>query len=238
MIPAMSGSQYEFELTLSDSSKTIIRIIPETQGSLFLIDPIEAAQWCEAEIQLIEGCAYEYHLPDFLLKETSRLVRRSKLNPYSGRLTPSNYVGTVSIDIIDPDLVDPKGILKLEVRSIKMDYREHYRHMLGDIADKCNELLLQAETPLSVLIEPLFSGNSKTLYQRFAFLRSIMDSREFNDAVNKIISNPVSAWHERIENKDIRGVKRFTRDQIKQLCSSSRRSPLSQDHALYNLMPS
>ena len=234
----MSGSSYEFELALSDGSKSSIRIIPEIPGSLCKVDSSEAAQWCEAEIQLIEGYAYEYNIPGYLLKETPRLVRNSRLDSYSGRLTPTNYVGTLSLDIIAPVTGNNVGILKLEVRSIKMEYREHYRTMLCDIADKCNELLLQAETPLSVLIEPLFSGDSKTLYQRFAFLRSMLDSREFNQAINKVISNPVSAWEESIEPKDIRGIKRFSQGQIKQLCSSSRRYSLPEGHALQYLMPS
>lgn len=234
----MGSTFQEYNLTLFDGSEASLKIIPETHGTLFVIDNAEAAEWCEAPLQLIEGCAYEYHLPGLLLQEIPRMVRRSSIDPCSGRLTPLNYVGTVSIDVLSANTMDKRGLLKLEVRSIKMNYREHYRQMLGDIADKCNELLLHAETPITVLIEPLFSGSSRTLYQRFAFLRSILDSREFSDAVQKIISNPVSAWEEQYEHIDLRRVKRFNRNQIRQLCTNPKRSPVTPDHALFSIMQS
>jgi len=236
----MSKISDTFEFTLLDGSKASIQIIPETAGTLHLIDPAEAREQCEAEIQLEEGRAYEYHLGGYLLQEerVSCLVHHSRVNPSSGRLTPGNYVGTISIDVVDPQSSAKKGVLRLEVRSIKMNYREHYREMLGNIADQCNELLLQAETPLSVMIEPLFSGDSRTIYQRFAFLRSVLDSREFSDAVQKILANRGRAWREAHEQQDIRRIKRFSRDQVKQLCSSSRRSPLPHHHAMYALMQS
>lgn len=234
----MSDVSFEHELALIDGSKVFVRIIPEIKGTLFEIDKAEAEEWCEATLQLVEGCAYEYHIPGLLLCELPGLVRRSSIDSYSGRLTPINYVGTLSIDILHPGTSAVRGNLKLEVRSIKMNYRDHYRHMLGEIADKCNELILQSETPLSVMVEPLFSGKPETLYQRFAFLKSLIDSREFSDAVNKIISNPISAWQEHSEAVDIRKIKRFNSNQIKQLCTSSRRSPLDANHTLFNMMSS
>lgn len=227
-----------YPIILFDGTEAKIWLSPEKEAKLEVISLAEAREHCEAEIQLVEGRAYEYRLAGYRLWGSHGIVNPSQLEPSIGRLTPGNNVGTISLNILPLDSQEPCGVLKLEVQSVKVDYRKHYREMLGDIADRCNELLLRANTPVSQMIEPVFSGNAKTLYQRFAFLKSILESQEFSDAVQKIISSPISAWETTAKERDIRNIKRFSQSMVRQICSRSRRDPLPASHPLIRIMDS
>jgi len=110
--------------------------------------------------------------------------------------------------------------------------------MLEDITDKCTELLLQHSSPVSQLLEVDFKADANTLYQRFAFLKSILDSVEFNDSVNKIISSPVTQWKECETQKDIRAIKRIDSSALRQIASASNRIKLPDSHPLRSTIPS
>lgn len=228
----MNASTDGYLISLFDGSEVRIWLSPERNAKLEVISPGEAKEKCEAEIQLQEGCGYEYRLPGYRLRSSHNIVNPSKLEPGIGRITPGNYVGTISLEILPLKSEQPCGELKLEIQSVKVDYRQHYREMLGYIADRCNELILQANTPVNQLISPVFSGTSASLYQPFAFLRSILETREFSDAIQKIISSPISTWETSFHQRDIRNIKRFDQSMVRQICSSSRRDPLPASHPL------
>lgn len=224
-------------LNLLDGSEAYITIIPDSSENLEFLNPEEAHALSEAEIQIKEGCAYEYHLEGYLLSEDYGVVKRSGVHKFSGRIIPGNYVGTLNIDILTSTGEDKFGVLKLEVRSRKMEYRKHYQDMLRDIADRCNELIMKSNTPIEQLVGPVFSGESKTLYQRFAFLHSILDSQDFQDAVLRVISSPVSSWQTVETQRDIRNLRRIDRSILRQIASNSKREPLPQDHPLFPILP-
>ena len=191
----------------------------------------DAVENGEAPFQIQEGCFYEYKISDNFRLETTEIVSRSKINPSSGRISPNIYVGTLSLNILN-DKDEKCTEIKLEVQSKKTTYRKDYRQMLEDITDKCTELLLQINSPVSQLVEVDFNADAKTLYQRFAFIKSIIDSVEFNDAVNKIISSPVTKWKECEIQRDIRAVKRIDSSAFKQIASSINRVILPDNHPL------
>lgn len=218
--------------------KAEIQIFPELEGTLFHLSSAEARDWGEAEVQLIEGFSYEYNLTNFLLDDANGIVRRSKLNQFQGRIQPRNYVGTLRLSVLSVEDHYICGELRLEVRSIKLSYRDHYREMLYDIAGFCNELLLQANSPIVQNIQPLFSGDSKTLYQRFSFLKSVIDNEDFSQAIHRIISSPVTNWRHEERDADSRGIKRLSRNQMRQLCSSGNRNPIPTEHPFQQIMSS
>lgn len=232
----MARDQETFRYALPNLGKAEIQIFPEQRGSLFKISSAEAREWGESEIQLIEGCSYEYKLDDYILDDAFGVVKKSSINPCQGRIQPKNYVGTISIRVLSKTDNKVCDELKLEVRSIKLSYRDHYRQMLSDIADTCNELIMQANSPLVQNIEPLFSGDAKTLYQRFAFLKSVIDAEEFTQAVQKIISSPVTNWKNEETQKDSRSVRRFSRSQVRQLCSVRNSTSVPETHPLHQVL--
>ncbi|CAN5406190.1 hypothetical protein BH10BAC3_BH10BAC3_39640 [soil metagenome] len=198
-----------------------------------VIESVDAIENGEMPVQIIEGCFYEYLLSDkSYCLQTSDIVSQSKINPSSGRISPNIYVGTLSIDILKVDTQKKCGEVRIEVQSVKTTYRTDYRTMLEAITEKCIDLLLQHSSPVSQYFEVDFNADAKTLYQRFAFIKSILDTIEFNDSVHKVITSPVTRWRESETVKDIRSVRRFNNGTIRQLSGANNRIDLPEDHPL------
>jgi hypothetical protein len=89
--------------------------------------------------------------------------------------------------------------------------------MLESITERCTDLIMQIDSPINQHFETDFNKNPETLYQRFSFVRSLIDSLEFEEAIQEIVSNPTTKWEEEHEVKDIRRIRRFNQKNIKQL---------------------
>jgi len=202
------------------------------ENTLFEISDEEVLQHGEAKYQLLEGCFYEYQFTEdsFKFKENSKkntIVTFSKFGKYKGGISPNIYVGTHTLEIENSTI-----LLPIEVRSVKSEYRADYRFMLESITEKCTDLIMQIDSPITQHFETNFDTDSQTLYQRFSFVKSLIDSKEFEEAVQKIVSNPTTKWEEEPEEKDIRGIRRFSQKSIKQLATKSNRINLCEDHYL------
>src|SRR5690554_5505812 len=183
----------------------------------------------------MEGCFYDYVLshPEYYLKDPfDNIVQPHKSVNYVGRIAPNIYVGTLEIPLYKKHNPNPVGTITLEVQSVKSTYRDDYRHMLEFITEKCTDLLLQANSPVYQHFEVDYTKNSQTLYQKFAFIKSIIGSEEFAEAVHRIVTAPVTKWTEASEEKDIRNVRRFTNANIKGFLKGGKRAELPEDHYL------
>ena len=233
----MFENKITIPLTIADQKIELI-ISGETSHEETIVEKSDAFEFGEASVQIREGCFYEYKLSKGFNLQSSEIISPSKLNPSTGRISPNIYVGTLSVGILDSDKNEKCGEVKLEVQSVKTSYRQDYRFMLEEITEKCTELLLQHSSPVSQLFEVDFDADAKTLYQRFAFLKSILDSSEFNDAVHKFISSPVTRWKESETEKDIRGVRRISNTVIRQIATATNRVDLPEDHPLKSTLQS
>lgn len=213
-----------------------LTIFGENNG-VTLFEKADAVENGEALFQIKEGCFYEYKITNGYSLAPSEIISQSKVNNSSGRIAPNIFVGTLAIDVLD-NTQTKCGEVKLEVQSTKTTYREDYRQMLQEITEKCTDLLLQHSSPVSQYFEVDYNADSNTLYQRFAFIKSILDSVEFNDAVHKIISAPVTKWKETETIKDIRSVKRFNNSAVRQLINAGNRVNLPDAHPLRNKLHS
>ncbi len=110
--------------------------------------------------------------------------------------------------------------------------------MLEEMTDKCTDLLLQHNSPVTQNLEVNENVDSKTLYQRFAFIKSIIDSEEFNDSIQKILSAPVTRWKESDTIKDIRSVRRVNNSTLRQIGSATNRIKLPLNHSFKKMMDS
>jgi predicted component of viral defense system (DUF524 family) len=110
--------------------------------------------------------------------------------------------------------------------------------MLEEITEKCTDLLLQHSSPVAQFFDINFNADASTLYQRFAFIKSILESVEFNDSVHKILVSPVTRWRESETIKDIRSVKRFKSSTLRQLSNATNRFELQNNHPLKSMMDS
>lgn len=203
-----------------------------------IFEVLDASENGEAIYQIKEGCFYEYKIDNGFHLEETEIVSRSKFDKSSGRISPNIYVGTILINIFNSATEEKCAEVKLEVQSIKLSYREDYRTMLEEITDHCTDLLLQQNSPASHFFEVDFTADAKTIYQRFAFIKSILDTEEFNDSVHKIISSPVTRWKESETIKDIRNVRRITNASLRQIGGVTNRIVLSTNHPLKKILNS
>ena len=202
--------------------------------TLFEIEPLEAIENGESRYQLVEGCAYEYEFTDADLSfgKSSDIVTISKRRSFCGRITPNIYVGTLYLNVYKNGC--QIGRVALEVRSIKSSYREDYRFMLNSIAEKCTDLILQANSPVTQNLTDNHILDSQSLYQKYSFIHSMLATSEFSCAIHQIISNPVTSWEENYKTSDARHVKRIDNKIIRQFSrGGSTRVAVSDEHCLF-----
>lgn len=192
----------------------------------------------EPQYQLKEGRFYDYEFSDesyrLTCSDQRNIVQKRRRNAHAGVIAPNIFVGTLSLEITNDKDSEKRGELKLEIQSAKTSYREDYQYMLNSITEKCTDLILQANSPVSHSFETDFNADNKTLYQRFAFVKSIINLEEFEDAIHRIISSPTTKWTEEAEETDVRKIKRFKNNEIKQLINASNRTRLNHSHPLYS----
>lgn len=221
--------------TSIDSKEIILSIAGDEYSPVF--EPADAAENGEAPFQIQEGGSYEYDISKGYLLESSEVVKPSRIHRHTGKILPNIFTGTLSLRITD-DSRHLVTTIKLEVRSRKTTYRDDYRRMLGDITDKCTELLLQHNSPVTHILQVDFSADSKVLYQRFAFIKSVLETPDFAEALHKILSSPVTSWKETDSLKDIRNARRFDSRAVRQLVGSGNRINLPDSHPLKSTLHS
>ena len=199
------------------------------KNSLFIVD--DAADNNEAKHQLVEGFFYDFEFndKDYYLKK-DQIVQPHSRNKHVGTISPNIYVGTLSLPVFHDE--KEIGNAHLEVQSVKACYRDDYRDMLELITDKCTDLLMQANSPVSHHFETDFGKDNETLYQKFAFIKSILATDEFSESINRIVSAPVTKWKELDEQRDIRKIRRFKNSNIKEFVTGGNRTGLPDSHFL------
>jgi predicted component of viral defense system (DUF524 family) len=117
----------------------------------------------------------------------------------AGRLRPGLYVGRVVTPVRSG--ADVLGQVSFEVRSRKLDYLSAYRWMLRDLAEAGGEIVMAAFAPSlgSFFLDP--SADARTLYQRFAFLQSLVGGDQFDAAMGQILHSPFHEWRQEEEER-------------------------------------
>jgi len=212
------------------SKGLVIELYAVITDTLFKLS--DAAENNEAEHQIVEGCFYQYKLTGGFNLQASEVIEVSNFNSSEGRISPNFYVGTLSIPIFEKEI--KKGVFKLEVQSVKTSYRKDYRFMLESITKHATDLILQTNSPVNQTLEVDCDIDSKTLYQQFCFVKSIIDTEDFEVAIHQIIKAPVTAWSSKIENKDVRSLKKLNSTEVRNLIHSQNRVSLPISHQLIN----
>lgn len=219
-----------------DSVKEGLRLWVDARRPDSLFDAEEnASEHNEARFQLVEGCLYDFQIsdPDFVFGDVGEnIIQQHKRTKNLGTIAPNIFVGTLSIPLLEKESSQERCKVELEVQSIKSGYRDDYRDMLELITEKCTDLLLQANSPVSQHFEIDYTKDSQTLYQKFAFIKSVIGTDEFAEAIHRIVTTPVTKWTETTEEKDIRNARRFSNANIKEILKGGRRTKLPETHYL------
>lgn len=221
-----------------DSVKEGLRLWIDARRTDSLFDAeTDADEHNEARYQLVEGCYYDFQIsdPEFVLGDIGEnIIQQHKRNTNLGTIAPNIFVGTLSIPLLEKETYRECCKIELEVQSIKSGYRDDYRDMLELITEKCTDLLLQTNSPVSQHFEIDYTKDSQSLYQKFSFIKSVIGTDEFAESIHRIVTAPVTKWIETTEEKDIRNARRFSNSNIKELIKGGKRISLPQSHYLRN----
>ncbi len=216
-----------------------IRILARTPDSLFHLSDTEAIERGEEVIQLVEGRSYEFSLETETalpcqLRET-QVVQPSHLASGIGRIEPGLATGLLPI-ILENEQLEEIARARVEVRTAKLDYHLDYRLMLDYIAKISINLLMDINAPSQIRMISDDSLDSTTLHERFAFLRHVLSSQPFQEAINRIVAMP----HHRTEPEklisNIRQGVRSGRSVSSALAQGGRRMAIPQLHPLHTNM--
>ena len=207
-------------------------IYPSSNNAM-LFEEEDAVDYGESRWQLQEGCTYEYELESdnghtYQFMDEDEIVRfsHSPRHPNAGTLKTGIYVGSLSLAIRDTELDCEIAKVNIEIKSVKAEYRTDYRKMLEDITAYYTDLVLMQGSPVTQKLEIDNDTPQQTLYQRYAFVRSIVENSAFQEAINKIVASPVRKWEETIVERNVSNVKRLSRRNMHQIASSRDRIPV------------
>src|SRR5260370_33285125 len=172
------------------------------KGFVSVLDELESRTFGEELLQFIESGTYEFELlnapPSASLREIPNVLSHSRIpgkETKLGTFQPGLYTGRLPIT-----LENASGQIiaraAVEVQSAKLDYRTEYRNMMDGIADHCCDLLLEFRAPSQIRLRPdITLRDLKTIQHRFAFLKSTLESKEFQEALRRVIAIP----HDKLE---------------------------------------
>lgn len=215
-------------------------------NALLRLGDAEAREAGEEAVQLMEGLRYEYAFvgpgaENFRLEEEfGKGAVEPSSNPrlaHCGSIATGLNTGRLALVARDA-AGEIAGRTALEIRSRKVSYRGDYRLMLEDITEQCVALLMELRAPTTMRVAPDPGRTPDTLHQRFAFLRGLLGSRQFRDALHRIATHPHQRWVPEETVHDMRrGFKPDART-LRQLARAPRRVPLPPGHPLAKIIPS
>ncbi len=221
----------------------VLRIVTSTENALLLLDPHEGRERGEEQIQLVEGATYEYelsHVAPGLRIRTSRTVSRALIQGSAGErgtISPGLHTGLLPL-VLEDAAGTAVAAGAVEVRSTKLNYREDYRRMLEAVAEKSVDLLMQTRAPSQVRLSSNPRQRPETLRQQFYFLRAVVGSREFADALQQILNVPHRSLRGEEIQADIRRGFKPNAKTLRQLARGYPRTPLPDTHPLHMRMRS
>lgn len=146
------------------------------------------------DVSLLEESDYRYHIElasgeDVEILEPIELFSPDSSDKLDGRIRTGRVTGTIVV------IAETKTGRRLksmfEVRSRKLDFESEYRNMMLRLAEESAELLQSSFAPGQFVgFEPDKVEDAETLYQRFAFVASHLESEMFAEAVDVIRHRP------------------------------------------------
>ncbi len=221
---------------------------PGVDQSLQVLNKEEALQYGEERIQLRERGRYEYQLtpapdaPTDLCLLPQRGVQPSRVVPDEGDrglIEPQDHCGYFPLLVVrrsDYQQVVAQG--SVEVRSIKLGYREHYRGMMTFIAEQCAGLLLDCRATTQLRLDTLWQQDSHILEQQLEFLRHTLESSTFRTAVDEVLRNPHRHLMEEREAREIARPFKPGKEFARQVAVATRRVAVPPSHPLHATIPS
>lgn len=210
-------------------------------------------RWPEAEaqargeepVQLRERCRYVYRLEplagmtDLVLREERGVTH----NPAAmgggdeGFIEPGDQCGVLPLVVMHGGDSTPVARAAVEVRSVKINYRVHYRGMLEYIATRCAGLLLDSRAPTRLRLSSAWRSNRAALEQQLEFLRHTLESPRFQGAVDEVLRNPHRRLEDEREERYISRPFKAGKDFARQVARAGNRMAVPPTHPLRTAQP-
>lgn len=228
-----------------DNGKEIFLSLFGVSSKAKLFEMEDANSFCESPFQLVEAAEYEYEFVDingiavdYQFLPIDEILRFSKRRKNAGTIQTGTYVGTLKLKVCELSSSGKvRGVLNIEIQSQKTDYRTDYRKMLGEITDFYTELLMQQGAVVSQKFEVDRENTSEVLYQKFSFMKSLIDSDDFISAVHRIIYSPITKWKSDTYFRPVTNTKKLGKAEVRQFATSTNRTLLSEKQKLYLNIP-
>ncbi|MDF2626497.1 MAG: hypothetical protein K0R39_328 [Symbiobacteriaceae bacterium] len=178
-----------------------LQVLPSTKRPNTLLDFQKEDNWDRSlePVQIMEEqeYLYEFAITDaskesLITVEPSWLFERDDKWGKRGRLRPRLHTGAIHAQVFVDGL--EVGRFSLEVRSAKLDYLKHYRWMLEDIAEEFAEIVMERFAASEQRFEADTESSAATLYQRFAFVQSLLAGENFDAAIQQVLGRPHRLW--------------------------------------------
>ena len=199
----------------------------------------DADAYGEARVQLRERGRYEYRIdtPGFALQESRGVTQSKVAGGGIGRIEPQDFCGQLSLILTETGKSEPLAQGVVEVRSYKLGYRDDYRGMLTDIAERCVGLLQDCRAPTQLKLETLWKEDGVP-EQQLEFLRFLIESPMFQGAIDQVLRNPHRLLEEERELREIGRPFKPGKDFARQVAMASQRVGVPAGHPLRPLVAS
>jgi predicted component of viral defense system (DUF524 family) len=219
----------------ADSSWRLLELHP-----LIVLDNETASRLGELPVQLRERARYEYCVEqkatftDRLVLLAERGIQQSAINAQRGIIETGDFCGSLQLKLIREGDVEERILAwaTVEVRSVKIDYRTHYRGMLRFIERKSAGLLLDARASTKLSLTSLWNRSSNIIEQQLEFLRSLLESDDFAIAIEQIRRYPHRRLEEQFVSRSIAKPWKPDRRSVRQFASAKIRLALPESHPL------
>lgn len=141
-------------------------------------------------VQLLEGCEYTYEVAanQRISIDKGELFIADNESGTKGRLRTGLATGRVEVTVtVGEREARP---FAFEVRSSKLSYKQDYQYMLNSIAELGAELLLERFAPSEQRFSAQHQTDPETIYQRFIFLRGLLQSERLDAALKRVLATP------------------------------------------------
>jgi predicted component of viral defense system (DUF524 family) len=210
------------------------------------VTPEEAQQYGETTAQLKEAERYEYEIiaskegRDFRLRcdRATRWKSLKQKREDAGLLETANFCGTLLLELVEGETTNEKPPIAnvlIDVRSLKLGYRDQYRGMLRRLSNELAALIVDCRSSSKIRFRSTFNEQEQSLgwYQvQLELLRETLDSQDFGSALQRILNYP----HERLTD-DLQRVRsdkpiHWRPSAVKQLAHGHPRTGLPEGHPL------
>lgn len=206
-----------------------LRLVADEGGApapIIVLDEIEAVRLGEAAVQLRESGRYEYALESpGLYRLRCPLARRHltcRNDEDRGQLDTGSYCGTLRLEIVDALYERVVATVTVEVRSVKLSYREDFRAMLRDLEAQLAGLSADLRAPVQTPYGLVDAVGPAILSLHIALLCERLADPDFQAALQQIVRQPYRQLIRQAQWQSIQQPIRSTRHLARQWTAAAR----------------